>query len=70
MSKFTRFNDVRFEVFRELVDRVHDRDGVPMGVILNYDGNSLRGNVTIEQVPGCSKEYQHALKVFTDIYCK
>ena len=70
MSKFTRFNDVRFEVFRELVDRVHDRNGVPMGVILNYDGNSLRGNVTIEQVPGCSKEYQHALKVFTDIYCK
>ena len=70
MSKFTRSNDVRFEVFRELVDRVHDRDGVPMGVILNYDGNSLRGNVTIEQVPGCSKEYQHALKVFTDIYCK
>ena len=70
MSKFTRFNDVRFAVFRELVDRVHDRDGVPMGVILNYDGTSLRGNVTIEQVPGCSKEYQHALKVFTDIYCK
>ena len=70
MSKFTKFNDVQFEVFRELVDRVHDDDGIPMGVILNYDGTSLRGNVTIEQVAGCSKEYQNALKVFTDIYCK
>ena len=70
MSTFVKTSEVPFKVFRELVDRLGDEHGLVNGVLLHYDGSSSRGTVTIEKVPGCSKEYQHALKVFTDIYCK
>jgi hypothetical protein len=69
MRTFSRTNNVPLEVFCELKERLSDVNGVPKNVLLNYEGSALRGEVTITQLDGYSKEYKEALKVFVEIYC-
>ena len=63
-------NDVRRTVFNELCDTLNDENSIILHVHLYYNGSNLKGTITIEQVPGRTKEFKIALEEFTKIYNK
>ena len=65
-----KFNEVPREVFNEVSDWMTVNDNTWIHISISYHGTNSKGDVTIEELAGYSKEYFEALKYFVERYCQ
>ena len=70
MSTYLTITDVPYDTFNELRNKLRNELDIMNKVDLYYKGSSLRGDIEIGMIAGNIKEFNTALKEFTNIYCK